>query len=310
MVAILSMKVLRAVGTLWLVGTFVFIILRASGDPTYVLLPDDTPQHIIDIYRERWGIDRPLWEQYLTYLASLLRGDFGVSFFDFRPAIDLVLERVPKTLQLGLVAYLGAVLLGGALGILAALYRNTIVDRLVMMVAVFGYSMPNFFLGLILIIVFSLQLRWLPPSGSDTAWHMVMPATCLGLYAAAQIARFVRSSLLEVLRQSYMRTARAKGAPPRRRIAWHALPNAAIPTVTVLGFQFGLMIGGTVVIETVFAWPGVGRLFYQAVGARDYAVVQTIVLMIAASIVLVNLIVDMLYAVLDPRVRLSGQAAP
>ncbi len=308
MVGFISLKLLRAIATLWIVVTFVFVILRASGDPTYVLLPDDTPQYIIDIYRERWGIDRPLWEQYFTYIGSLLQGDFGVSFFDFRPALDLVLERVPKTLQLGLVAYAGGAIIGVTLGVVAALNRNTFIDRATMAVAVFGYSMPNFFFGLLLIIIFSLQLRWLPPSGSDTWQHMIMPAVTLGLAAASQIARFTRSSVLEVLRQSYMRTARAKGSSWPRRIRWHALPNAAIPTVTVLGFQFGLMIAGTVVIETVFAWPGMGRLFYQAVNARDYAVVQTIILLIAASIILINLLVDMLYAVLDPRVRLTGSA--
>ena len=307
MFMLISAKALRAVATLLLVVTAVFFILRAAGDPTYVLLPDDTPQYIVDIYKERWGIDRPVYEQYVTYIGSLLQGDFGVSFFDFKPAIDLVLERLPKTLQLGLVAYTGAVVFGITLGVIAALNRNTVIDRLVMVTAVFGYSMPNFFFGLLLIIFLSLQLRWLPPSGSDTWAHMVMPAVTLGLAAGAQIARFTRSSVLEVIRQSYIRTARAKGASYGRRIRWHALPNAAIPTVTVLGFQFGLMIGGTVVIETVFAWPGMGRLFYQAVGARDYAVVQTIILFIAGSIILVNLAVDLLYAVLDPRVRIAPE---
>ena len=308
MLEFVFMKLLRAVATLWIVVTFVFVILRASGDPTYVLLPDDTPQYIIDIYRERWGIDRPIWEQYFTYMRSLLQGDFGVSFFDFRPALELVMERVPKTLQLGLVAYAGGAAIGVTLGVIAALNRSTFVDRFTMAVAVFGYSMPNFFFGLLMIILFSLQLRWLPPSGSETWKHMVMPAITLGLAAASQIARFTRSSVLEVLRQSYMRTARAKGASWPRRIRWHALPNAAIPVLTVLGFQFGLMIAGTVVIETVFAWPGMGRLFYQAVNARDYAVVQTIILLIAASIILINLLVDLAYAVLDPRVRLRGSS--
>lgn len=308
MIGFIGFKLLRALMTLWIVVTFVFVILRTSGDPTYVLLPDDAPQYIIDLYRERWGIDRPIWQQYLTYMGSLLQGDFGVSFFDFRPALDLVLERLPKTLQLGLVAYVGGAVTGVMLGIIAALNRNTVIDRLTMAIAVFGYSMPNFFLGLLMIIFFSLQLRWLPPSGSETWAHMVLPAVTLGLSAASQIARFTRSSVLEVLNQSYIRTARAKGASQARRIRWHALPNAAIPTLTVLGFQFGLVIAGTVVIETVFAWPGMGRLFFQAVNARDYAVVQTIILLIAASVIAVNLLVDMLYAVLDPRVRLRGGA--
>ena len=301
-----ALKIVRAIATLWLVVTFVFVILRLSGDPTVLLLPLDLPTAMADVYRERWGIDRPFWEQYVTYMRSLLQGDFGVSFFDHRPAIDLVLERLPRTLQLGLVAYGGATVLALTLGVIAALHRDTLVDRLVMIAAVFGYSMPNFFFGLLLVMFFSLQLRWLPPSGSGTPEHLVMPAVALGLSAAAQIARFTRSSILEVLGQSYMRTARAKGASWGRRIRWHALPNAAIPLVTVLGFNFGLMIAGTIVIETVFAWPGMGHLFYQAVGVRDYAVVQAVLLVIAASVILVNLIVDLLYAALDPRIRLRG----
>lgn len=301
-----ALKIVRAIATLWLVVTFVFVILRLSGDPTTLLLPLDLPPAMADVYRQRWGIDRPLWEQYATYMRSLLQGDFGVSFFDHRPALDLVLERLPRTLQLGLVAYGGATVLALALGVVAALYRHTLIDRLVMTVAVFGYSMPNFFFGLLLVLLFSLELRWLPPSGSGSPAHLVLPAVALGLAVAAQIARFTRSSILEVLGQSYMRTARAKGASWSRRIRWHALPNAAIPLVTVLGFNFGLLISGTIVIETVFAWPGMGHLFYQAVGVRDYAVVQAVLLVIAASVILVNLIVDLLYAALDPRIRLRG----
>lgn len=306
MLGFIFIKSARAIATLWLVVTFVFVILRASGDPTYVLLPDDAPDYIVELYRQRWGIDKSIWSQYGTYIWSLLHGDFGVSFFDFKPAIGLVLERLPKTLQLGLVAYAGAIVFGVTLGVVAALKRNTLIDRSVMMLAVFGYSMPNFFFGLVMIIIFSLQLRWLPPAGSETWQQMIMPALTLGLAAGAQIARFTRSSVLEVLRQSYMRTARAKGANQLRRIRWHALPNAAVPLVTVLGFHFGLMIGGTIVIETVFAWPGIGRLFYQAVGARDYAVVQAIILVLATSIILVNLAVDFLYAFLDPRIKVGN----
>ena len=306
MVGYVTLKIIRAIATLWLVVTFVFVILRLSGDPAIVLLPMDLPTSIADVYRQRWGTDLSLWEQYVRYMSSLLQGDFGVSFFDHRPAIDLVIERLPKTLQLGLVAYGGATVLALTLGVIAGLYRDSLIDRLVMILAVFGYSMPNFFLGLLLIIFFSLQLRWLPPSGSGTLAHMVMPAVALGLAVSAQIARFTRSSILEVLGQSYIRTARAKGASWWRRIRWHALPNAAIPLVTVLGFNFGLMIAGTIVIETVFAWPGMGHLFYQAVGVSDFAVVQTVLLLIAASVILVNLFVDLLYAALDPRVRLRG----
>jgi peptide/nickel transport system permease protein len=302
----LALRLVRAAATLLICVTIVFVVLRSAGDPLASLLPDDTPPDVADIYRARFGLDRPILEQYLGYLASLAQGDFGRSFVEHRDALSVVLERVPATLELGGIALLAALAIGLPLGLVATVGRNTWVDRSAMVVAVFGYSLPNFFLAILLILLFAFQLRWLPSAGSDTAWHLVMPAIVLAAPPAAKIARFTRTSMIDVIGQPFMRTALAKGVPSTARLVGHALPNAAIPVVTFLGFEVGLMIGGGVVTEAIFAWPGIGRLLVQSVGQRDLAVVQTIVLMIAATMVAANLAVDLLYGWLDPRVRATG----
>ena len=298
-------KLFRAFITLLLVVTFVFVVLRAAGDPAAALLDDDTPPDIVEYYRHLWGLDRPLHEQYYKYIVSVLHGNFGESFQDSRGVIPLIVEKIPATLQLGISAYALAIILGVSLGMVAALRRNTIIDRAAMTVAVFGYSMPNFFFGILLILIFGVWLRVLPSSGSSTLSHMILPLITLTTAHAASIARFSRSAMLEVLNEPYMRTARAKGLSNLRRNISHAFPNALIPIVTILGLKLGHLIGGAIVIETVFAWPGVGRLLISSVSVRDLAVVQALVLMIAASMVGMNLFVDFLYGLIDPRVRLS-----
>lgn len=303
-----TIKSLRAVLTMWLVVTFVFFVLRLSGDPTDVLLPDDIDQATRDFYRTLWGLDAPLWDQYVSYLRGLAHGDFGVSFRNNQDAFQLVRDRVPKTALLGGTAIAIALLLGVPLGVLAALYRDSWLDRTVMGLAVFGFSMPNFFLGILLILIFSLQLRWLPSSGSGTWWHLIMPALTLGTGFAAQIARYTRSSMIDVLSKPYMRTARSKGAGPARRVGLHALPNASVPVVTILGLKVGEMLGWAVVTETVFAWPGIGRLLTNAVATRDLAVVQCIMIVLAFTMVSANVIVDLVYGWLDPRVRVGAGA--
>ncbi|KAA8615124.1 ABC transporter permease [Salipiger aestuarii] len=303
-----AIKSLRAFVTLWLVVTFVFFVLRLSGDPTMILLPDDTDAATRSFYRALWGLDRPIWDQYLRYVAGLMQGDFGISFRNNMDAFQLVRDRVPKTALLGWTALSIALVLGIPLGILAALYRDSWIDRVVMGLAVFGFSMPNFFLGILLILIFSLQLRWLPSSGSDTWWHLIMPAFTLGTGFAAQIARYTRSSMIDVLAKPYMRTARSTGAGPARRVISHALPNAAVPVVTILGFQIGQLLGWAVVTETVFAWPGIGRLLTTAVATRDLAVVQCIMILLAITMIAANMIVDFLYGWLDPRVRVGAGA--
>lgn len=299
----IAAKVLRALLTVWLVLTFVFVVLRLSGDPATQLLPDDVDQATVDYYSKEWGLDRPLWEQYASYFEAAAEGSFGISFADRRPALEVIAERIPATLQLGLLSFAFAIVVGIPLGVVAALRHNTVFDRLAMSFAVLGYAMPYFFMGVLLILLFSLQLRWLPSSGSSTWWHLIMPVLTLGTTPAAMFARFTRSSVLEVLNKPFIRTARAKGALPWREIVFHALPNAAIPVVTVLGLRFGELIGGAVVTETVFAWPGMGRLLVGAVANRDLAVVQGIVVLIAISMVTVNLVIDLAYGWLDPRIR-------
>ncbi len=304
----LATKLLRALFTLWLVVTFVFVVLRLTGDPTDQLLPDDVSPQIVDYYRKAWGLDRPLWEQYLRYFQAALRGDFGVSFRNNEPALDLIMQRAPKTLELGGATILAALLIGIPLGVLAAIWRESWIDRITMTVSVLGFSMPNFFLGILLILLFALQLRLLPSSGYGTWAHMIMPVFTLATAFAGSLARFTRSAMLEVLSRDYMRTARAEGASLSRRIWLHAFPNAAIPVVTVIGFYVGAIIGGAVVTENVFAWPGVGRLLTNAVGDRDLAVVQGIVVLVAITMVTANLLVDLAYGWLDPRVRVGAGA--
>lgn len=297
-------KCVRGIATLWIILTFAFVVLRVSGDPATLMLPDDTPPDVVERYRVRWGLDKPVPVQYVNYLANMLRGDFGVSLRDNRPALQVVFERVPATLQLGGSALAFAALFGIPLGIFAAFKRNTPLDRIITAGSVAGYSMPNFFLGILLIMLFSLRLRVLPSAGYGGASFMLMPVLTLGTAAMGVLARFTRSSVLEVLGQPYIRTARAKGVPALRNVLLHVLPNAAIPVVTMLGLQTGAVIGGALVTETVFAWPGVGRLLVMSVAFRDLAVVQTVVLLVGASMILVNLTVDCLYGRLDPRVGL------
>lgn len=301
-------KLLRAVVTMWLVVTFVFFVLRLSGDPTYILLPDDIDEATRNFYRHLWGLDKPLYAQYWSYLTSLLQGDFGISFRNNQDAFQLVADRVPKTALLTGTALLISLIIGIPLGIIAALYRDSWLDRLVMTVSVFGFSMPNFFLGILLILIFSLNLRVLPSSGSGTWWHLIMPAATLGVSFASQFARYTRSSMIDVLSKPYMRTAQSKGAGAMRRVNLHALPNAAIPVVTILGFKIGELLGGAVITETVFAWPGIGRLLTNAVASRDLAVVQCIMILLALTMVVANSLTDLIYGWLDPRVRVGARS--
>jgi len=302
----IAVKVFRALVTMWLVVTFSFLILRLSGDPITALVGDQADPGIEAFYRAKFGLDRPVWVQYLAFFGNVFKGDLGVSFADEEPALQVFLNALPRTLQLGLTAFVLTLVIGLPLGVIAALHRNKPIDRFVMTFAVFGFSIPNFFLGILLILLFSLQLRILPSSGAGGLEYMIMPAITLGTAGSGTIARFARSSMLEVLNQSYMRTASAKGVPRGRRIRWHALPNAAIPVVTVVGFQLGHLVAGSIVTETVFAWPGVGRLLVTSVTSRDLAVVQTVLLMVGLTMTLANLLVDIAYGWIDPRIRASS----
>ncbi len=310
MTRFLLTRIGRALITIFLVMTFSFIVLRMSGDPALLIMSPDAPPEAIAAFRKSWGLDEPLWLQYLHYFGAVMQGELGRSMRDGRPAIDLVMERLPATLALTIPALLIKVCLGIPAGIQAALHRNSWIDRAVMSFAVVGFTVPSFVLGLIMVLVFAVWLGWLPTSGQGTWRHAVLPALTLGLGGAAVLARFTRSAMLEVLGQPYIRTASAKGLTWATVVRGHALPNAAIPTVTVLGFMVGSLLAGAVVVESVFAWPGVGRLLVVGVANRDLAVVQCILLVVAATMVAANLAVDLAYGALDPRIRsLQGKPA-
>jgi ABC-type dipeptide/oligopeptide/nickel transport system permease component len=286
------------------VSFVVFGILFLTGDPALILLPPDASIEDIAKFREQMGFNDPFLVQYGRFLAGALRGDFGQSVRHGEPAFDLVMERMPATFELSGAALALALCLSIPAGIISAVRRNSVLDYISTVVALLGQSMPTFWLGIMLILLFSVQFNILPSSGRGGWQHIVLPAVTLGLFTTARITRLTRSGMLEVLNQDYIRTARAKGVanPP---VVWkHALKNAAIPIVTIVGIELGTLLGGSVITETIFAWPGVGRLSVQAIYNRDYPVVQAAVFTLAATFVLVNLVVDVLYTYLDPRIRL------
>jgi peptide/nickel transport system permease protein len=309
MLRFLGFRLARAALTIAMVVTFAFVVLRLSGDPAQIIMGADAPPEAVEAFRAAWGLDRPLWEQYFHYFGAILSGDLGRSMRDGRDAIVLVAERIPATLALTIPALLIKIAIGIPAGMYAALHRNSLADRIVMVVAVAGFTVPSFVLGLLLVLVFAVQLGWLPSGGQESWRHAILPIITLGVGGAAVLARFTRSAMLEVLGQPFIRTASAKGVPWRMVVTHHALPNAAIPTVTIIGFMVGSLIAGAVVVESVFSWPGVGRLLVVAVSNRDLAVVQCILLLVASTMVVANLVVDLLYGLLDPRLRSAPRQA-
>lgn len=296
-------RLVRSIITLWLVVTLVFVVLRLSGDPARAMLRDDATPEMIDSFNRQYGLDQSIPIQYTRYVANLLQGNFGESISERRPVVELIEGRIGYTVQLGVVALLISLLVGIPAGILAALNHNSWWDRLLMMLAFFGQSAPTFFVGILLILVFSLQLQLLPSSGKGTWQHLILPAVTLSTGLMASVARMMRSSLLEVIRQDYVRTARAKGFGEWQVILGHCLRNAFVPVLTLLGLSVGVLIGGAAITETIFAWPGIGRFAVRAISIRDYPLIQYIVLLVAASVVISNLAVDLLYGVIDPRIR-------
>ncbi|SED21408.1 peptide/nickel transport system permease protein [Rhizobiales bacterium GAS188] len=299
-------RLARALLTILIVVAFAFVVLRLSSDPALVILGPDAPPEAVTAFRKAWGLDAPLWQQFLLYMAGLLRGDFGRSLLNGQEVLPLVMERVPVTLEIMLPALVLSIVIGVAAGSFAALKRDTPADRTVMLGAVAGFTVPSFVLGLVLVLVFAVHLGWLPSGGNDGWRSAVLPVITLSAGWAAILARFTRSAMVEVLGQPYIRAASAKGLLWREVIRRHALPNAAIPIVTMIGFMVGGLLAGAVVIESVFSWPGLGRLMVSSVGARDVAVVQCILLLVSTTMVLSNLSVDLLYGVLDPRLRNGG----
>jgi peptide/nickel transport system permease protein len=308
-------RLLRAIVALWGISTIVFIVMRLSGDPVPLMLPPDAPTSEIFRVRAEMGLDRPLYVQYLVFLGNLLQGDLGRSIHMRQPAMQIAAERLPATLELAIGAFLLAVVIAIPAGLVSAAKRNSLWDNLAMGLALIGQSAPTFYIGIMLILVLGLQLGLFPISGrGQGSWtvpgdwgtmlrHIALPAVTLGAFAMASIARLTRSAVLEVMRQDFIRTARAKGLSDLLVLVRHNLKNAAIPVVTIMGLQFGTLLGGAVVTETVFSWPGIGRLAIQSIFNRDYPVVQAAVILVASFFVLVNFLVDLAYGWLDPRIR-------
>jgi len=282
----------------------VFAIVRLiPGDPARLLAGDFATEQIVQELRARWRLDDPLPVQYAAYVGGLVRGDFGRSISTSTPILPELTERFLRTLELAVAGVVLAAVIGGAAGIVSAVRRSSLTDYVATALALTGISTPIFWSGLLLILLFSVRLEWLPAGGSGSLRHLVLPALSLGLFGAGVLARQTRSGMLEVLGQDFVRTARAKGLPERSVVVKHALKNALIPVVTVLGDQFGRLLGGAILTETVFAWPGMGRYLIEAISQRDYPAVQGAMLVFAAAVVAVNLLVDLSYGLLDPRVR-------
>ncbi|NMB15659.1 MAG: ABC transporter permease [Firmicutes bacterium] len=305
-------RVLGLIPVLILVAVVSFLLIHIiPGDPAAVMLGTDATPQEVEKLREDLGLNEPLHVQFYRWISRVLRGDLGDSFFMGRPVTVALLERLPATILLAVAALFFAVLIGVPAGIIAAIKQNSIIDQLVMITALIGVSLPSFWIGLNLILIFSVNLRWLPSGGYvpltenfiDGLRCLLMPAFALGFMQAALIARMTRSSMLEVLRQDYIRTARSKGLAEQVVVGLHALKNAMIPILTVIGTAFGVLLGGAVIVETVFAYPGIGRLVVAAVQRRDYPVIQGALLLISSIYVLVNLLVDILYTLIDPRIK-------
>ena len=298
-------RLLQALLVLWAVSFLTFGLLHLSGDPAVLMAGENWTKEEVEDLRHRMGLDRPWYEQYGRYLLRVVQGDFGLSIRQNRPVMDLVAERLPATLQLTLTAQIVSIVIAIPVGVLSATRRNSVIDQVTMGAAVLAQALPIFWLGIMLILVFSVKLRWTPVAGRGDMLSLVLPVVTLSTLYVASNARLVRSSLLEVLGHDYIRTARAKGLREWAILYRHALRNSLIPVVTMLGLQFGHLLSGAVVTETVFAWPGTGRLIIQAVLARDLPLVQGAVTVVAAFVVFATLLIDLLYGVLDPRAQVT-----
>src|SRR5215475_10417281 len=299
----IAQRLLQAVIVLLLVATIVFFLGRLTGNPVDLMLPEDTTQEDRQALITTLGLDRPLYEQFYRFIGHAMHGDLGTSIRYRQPTVELFFSRLPNTLQLVPPTLVLSLALALPLGILAALHRGTIIDKLAGMLAVCGIAMPGFWLGIVLIYVFSIQLGWLPSARMGGPQHYILPTITLGAFLVAGMMRLVRSSVLEVLDSEFVKLARIKGLSQTVVIWKHCLRNALIPVVTLFGVFFALLVTGAIVTETVFAWPGVGRLTYEAVIFRDYPLLQAVILLKAIIVLGVNLVVDILYAYLDPRVR-------
>jgi peptide/nickel transport system permease protein len=304
MVSYVLRRLVQSLLVLLGVSIIVFGLLHLTGDPTRLLLPLEAREEDVRQLRALLGLDDPLWVQYLRFLSRAVRGDFGLSFKHQVPAVTLIFQTLPATLELTAAGLTLALVVAVPAGIVAALRRNSFIDAVCSVGVLLGQAMPVYWLGLLLILVFAVKLHWLPAAGREGLASLVLPAVALGAFSMARIARMARSGMLEVLAQDYVRTARAVGVRAFLVTYKYALKNAAIPLVTIVGLEFGVLLGGAVITETIFAWPGVGRLAVDAIFSRDYPLVQAIVAMLATLFVLINLAMDLLYTYLDPRIVL------
>ncbi len=296
-------RCLTAIIVLLGVATIVFFMVRLTGDPIRLMMSADATEEQVQAMRVHLGYDRPLFEQYLKFIGQLVRLDLGTSLRYKMPAFDLILERVPLTVMLSCLSISLAVIMAIPIGILAALKRGTAVDQGLMTFSLVGQALPVFWVGILLVLFFSVHLRWLPTGGIGSWKHYILPCIVLAMRPSALFSRMLRSSLTDALEADYVRTARAKGIPAKRVIGYHALKNSLLPVVTVIGLEFGSMLGGAIVVETLFALPGLGQLLNFAIQNRDFPLVQAILIFIAATFTFINLLVDVLYAFLDPRIR-------
>ena len=296
-------RLLQSVLALLAISLLVFLMSRMTGDPTMLMLPDDASQEDIARLRRALGLDQPLTVQYWVFLSKAVQGDLGRSIKGQMPVTEMLTERLPNSLKLAAVAMGVAVLMAFPLGVVAAVKRGTAFDTVANIVAVLGQSLPQFWVGIVLIQIFAVRLRWLPVAGVGTLWHYVLPAFTLGWFVVAGMMRLLRSSMLDILGSEFVKLARIKGVPETAVIWKHALRNAMIPVLTFGAVYLAILVTGAILVETVFAWPGIGQLIYQGIVFRDFPVVQAVVLLTAGLVIAVNMLVDILYAYLDPRIR-------
>ena len=304
MKAVLAKGLVNALISILGASVIIFVISRLSGDPVALMLPMDAPQSAQVALRAELGLDRPMWEQYLIFLWKAVQGDFGQSYRWQQPALTLVFERLPATIELACAAFAFSLMLAIPLGVLSAVYRGSWIDQIGRIIAMTGQAVPPFWVGLMLILLFAVYLQWLPAFGAGGVQHVILPAIALGWYPVAAQTRIIRSGMLEVLDSDYIRMGRAVGTPERLLIWKYAFRNALLPLVTIMGVYFAAMLSGAFVVETVFAWPGLGRTVVEAVFSRDYPVVQAGVLITSILFVLSNFLVDLSYGLIDPRIRL------
>ncbi|MED4754510.1 ABC transporter permease [Brevibacillus choshinensis] len=303
MLSFLCKRVLQMFIVVFLALTAVFFLVRLSGDPTALFLPPDAPREQLEHYRSQLGFDRPLYVQYGEFIVNAIQGDFGKSLVAREDSLGLVLERLPATFQLALIAMGVALLISIPIGILSAYRRNSLFDQLGVTLTVIGQAVPNFWLGLILIYLFAVIMQWLPTGGGGSVTHMILPTLTLAGYSIARFTRFTRSTMIDVYNEDYIRTAKASGASMVKILFWYGLKNASIPLITLVALDLGVLLGGSVITEVVFSWPGIGKLLMQSLLSRDFPVVMATIFLISVIYSVVNFLADLLYALVNPQIR-------